>query len=100
MDCDCHESVSVRKLVRNRRYARSTRSASNVHWFKKQRLEPPLTGYSSGCSLGQRSKANEQRGWKRQPLGGRAGDGTSPPSGTRTGATRACETRGIEAKSA
>src|SRR5262249_39911163 len=46
---------------------------------RKQRLRPPSAcGKSRGSSRGQRSKASGQRVWKRQPEGGRAGDGTSP----------------------
>ena len=38
----------------------------------------PTSNSSGGTSAGQRSNAYGQRGWKRQPLGGRAGSGTSP----------------------
>src|SRR5438552_5601662 len=38
------------------------------------------TSTSGGASTRQRSNATGQRGWKRQPTGGRAGSGTSPVS--------------------
>src|ERR1700723_2994565 len=39
---------------------------------------PSPTGRSSGSSTRQRSNANGQRVWKRQPVGGLIGLGTSP----------------------
>src|SRR5262245_41196972 len=41
---------------------------------------PPASGTSGGSSSLQRSNAYGHRGWKRQPVGGRPGSGTSPGS--------------------
>ena len=53
---------------------------------------------SCGSSVGQRSKATGQRGWKRQPLGIAVASGGSPWSSSR-GSVR-CSTRGATASSA
>ncbi len=44
---------------------------------------PPPAGRNAGSSLGQRSKASGQRGWKVQPEGGSIGFGISPAIGSR-----------------
>ena len=58
----------------------------------RQRTDRRSAASSGGSSTGQRSNAYGQRGWKRQPLGGCAGSGTSP--GRLSGRTPAPSARG------
>ena len=44
----------------------------------RRRRRAAVSSSSGGSSTGQRSNAYGQRGWNRQPDGGRAGSGTSP----------------------
>jgi hypothetical protein len=53
---------------------------------------------STGSSSGHRAKRWGQRGWNRQPVGGRAGSGTSP--GSASGIVPAPSERGTAAISA
>src|SRR5207237_3720367 len=72
--------------------------AAAAGWSQQAAERPSARATSGGSSSGQRSKAYGQRGWKRQPLGGRPGSGTSPgnasgrkplPSGCGTAPIRA-----------
>src|SRR5438128_9456344 len=47
-------------------------------WSQHATVRPWATRVIAGSSAEQRSNAYGQRGWKRQPDGGRAGSGTSP----------------------
>src|SRR5581483_1017070 len=58
----------------------------------------PASESSGGSSTGQRANAYGQRGWKRQPVGGCAGSGTSP--GRASGSVPAPSARGTAAISA
>ena len=59
-------------------------SMSFTRWQDTKWLTPSIIYSSStGFSALQRSSHSGQRGWKVQPEGGFAGDGTSPCSGIR-----------------